>query len=364
MKLFLVGGFLGSGKTTAILQAAMGLQEEGKKAGIVTNDQGDTLVDTALFRMNHVAAEEVSGACFCCNFGELLDRIGKLRDANAGVDIIFAESVGSCTDLAATVVNPLLQLENPLDISLSVFADIRVLAIYLQNHKKVFHRDMNYIYQKQLEEADILVVNKTDLLSDRQLKKAKSLIEREFPGKKILYQHSLTKEGVLPWLTMLLNFPTLPDLKATLQLDYEKYASGEGLLAWLDATVDIRTSDKKAAVLGLILIKLIRTALDQLKYPIGHLKFLISDGDWYKKISYTPGQPFKKQSHKEMANTHQVTLMVNARVQTQPLLLKRVFEDAVRKLKRTTVCQITEKNLASFKPGYPRPTHRVQHINK
>lgn len=363
MKIFLVGGFLGSGKTTAILQAALGLQEQGKKVGIVTNDQGEQIVDTAFIRRNNIAVEEVAGGCFCCNFNGLLDSIHKLRDAKLEADIIFAESAGSCTDLAAAVINPLLKLENKVDIILSVFADIGVLAVFLQSNRKVFHRDVNYIYQKQLEEADIIVVNKTDLLNDTQLKKAKSLIEKEFSGKKILYQNSLTREGVLPWLTILLALPGSANFNPTLQLDYEKYASGEAFLAWLDTEMEIRTRDKKAAVIGLILINLIGSELDRLKYPIGHLKFLISDGEWYEKISYTAGQQFEKQLYMKLIHSHHVTLMVNARVQTQPEVLKRIFGEAVRKLRHTTACQITEKNMTAFKPGYPRPTHRIQHLN-
>ena len=50
MNLHLVGGFLGSGKTTAIISAARLLMASGKRVAIITNDQGKYLVDTAFFR--------------------------------------------------------------------------------------------------------------------------------------------------------------------------------------------------------------------------------------------------------------------------------------------------------------------------
>jgi G3E family GTPase len=50
MQLHLVGGFLGSGKTTAILAAARELISQGKSVGIITNDQGKYLVDTSFFK--------------------------------------------------------------------------------------------------------------------------------------------------------------------------------------------------------------------------------------------------------------------------------------------------------------------------
>ncbi len=64
MELHVVGGFLGSGKTTAIIGAAKYLMAHGKRVGVVTNDQGRYLVDTAFFRSEAVPTVEVTGGCF------------------------------------------------------------------------------------------------------------------------------------------------------------------------------------------------------------------------------------------------------------------------------------------------------------
>ncbi|MBI4928606.1 MAG: cobalamin biosynthesis protein, partial [Anaerolineae bacterium] len=103
MKLHLVGGFLGSGKTTAIIQAARLLMVQGQRVGVITNDQGKYLVDTAFFRLADLPAVEVTGGCFCCNYDDLDSSLEQLI-AEAAPDVIFAESVGSCADLVATVV--------------------------------------------------------------------------------------------------------------------------------------------------------------------------------------------------------------------------------------------------------------------
>ena len=65
MDLHLVGGFLGSGKTTAIIGAVRLLLARGKKVGVVTNDQGRFLVDTAFFKATQVPTAEVACGCFC-----------------------------------------------------------------------------------------------------------------------------------------------------------------------------------------------------------------------------------------------------------------------------------------------------------
>lgn len=67
MKIYLVGGFLGSGKTTAIAKACQSLAKEGKSAAVITNDQGTELVDTIYMRSLHIPVCEVVNGCFCCN---------------------------------------------------------------------------------------------------------------------------------------------------------------------------------------------------------------------------------------------------------------------------------------------------------
>ena len=71
--LVLVGGFLGSGKTTLIIRAASLLRQRGKRVGVILNDQDAGLVDTRLAEAAGLPSKEVAGGCFCCRFGDLLD---------------------------------------------------------------------------------------------------------------------------------------------------------------------------------------------------------------------------------------------------------------------------------------------------
>ena len=83
--------------------------EAGQKVGIVTNDQAYELVDTHALRAQGFEVGEVPGACFCCKFDDLLETTNRLQQDDAP-DIILAEPVGSCTDLVATVVEPMRHL--------------------------------------------------------------------------------------------------------------------------------------------------------------------------------------------------------------------------------------------------------------
>ncbi|MBW2564492.1 MAG: cobalamin biosynthesis protein P47K, partial [Deltaproteobacteria bacterium] len=82
VKLIFAGGFLGSGKTTALAAIARKLIQRGMKVGIVTNDQSENLVDTIIVKEMldelGVPVEEVVKGCFCCKFDELIDHMEKI----------------------------------------------------------------------------------------------------------------------------------------------------------------------------------------------------------------------------------------------------------------------------------------------
>ncbi|MFM8478453.1 MAG: GTP-binding protein, partial [Planctomycetaceae bacterium] len=67
----MIGGFLGAGKTTTVSRLARHFMQQGKRIGIVTNDQTSDLVDTQSLRSQGFDVGEVAGSCFCCNFNAL-----------------------------------------------------------------------------------------------------------------------------------------------------------------------------------------------------------------------------------------------------------------------------------------------------
>ena len=176
-RLILVGGFLGAGKTTLLAQAAQRLARRGKRVGLVANDQAADLVDSELLRDAGSRVEEVAGGCFCCRFPDMIAAMERLvRQDN--VDVLIGEPVGSCTDLSATVMQPLKQFHHAqFDLApFSVLVDgsqVRALARLRKAMERQeparFPDNVLYIYEKQLEEADLIVLNKTDLLSAAEL---------------------------------------------------------------------------------------------------------------------------------------------------------------------------------------------------
>src|SRR3954454_4724314 len=105
----MIGGFLGAGKTTSVGRLAEYLTGRGLKVGLITNDQGSQLVDTAMLSSRGFAVEEIPGGCFCCRFNSLVEAARKLS-RETRPDLFIAEPVGSCTDLVATVTYPLRRI--------------------------------------------------------------------------------------------------------------------------------------------------------------------------------------------------------------------------------------------------------------
>ena len=197
----MIGGFLGAGKTTAILQLAQKLHSEGTRVGLITNDQSFGLVDTALLSSQGLPVEEITGGCFCCRFQSLMDAAGKLTEA-AAPDVFIAEPVGSCTDLRAAVSYPLRRIYgDDYEIApLSVLVDpIRASRILGLEQGKAFSEKVLYVYDKQLEEADIIVINKTDLLDAAQLEQLRSALAAKYPKAQVVAMSARTGEGTAAW---------------------------------------------------------------------------------------------------------------------------------------------------------------------
>src|SRR5262249_55343823 len=164
----MIGGFLGAGKTTAMTQLAKRFADRRRTVGLSRNDQSSGLVDTALFRSKGFPVEEIPGGCFCCRFDSLVEAAHKL-DETARPDVFVAEPVGSCTDLVATVSYPLRTMYGErFDVApMSVLVDpVRAARIFgLDETGAQFSEKVIYVYRKQLEEADIIVVNKCDTIT-------------------------------------------------------------------------------------------------------------------------------------------------------------------------------------------------------
>lgn len=357
---FMIGGFLGAGKTTAVAALAQRLAKEGLRVGLITNDQGSNLVDTAMLRARGFATEEIPGGCFCCRFKSLVDAAAKLTAATRP-DAFVAEPVGSCTDLVATVTYPLRRIygDRFRIAPLSVLLDpIRAEQVFGLGPAKKFSEKVLYIWRKQAEEADLLVVTKTDLLEETRLNRLKTRLGEEFPGKGILAVSVRTENGIDTWFDRLINGEQVA--RPVMAVDYDIYAEGEALLGWLNATVQVQGPAFDANAL---LRNLARDLCQRLApAEIAHLKMTFSPDNGLGDIAavslvrsdYVPELSFKLDGPAESGQ-----LIVNLRAEADPVELQAAVEAALAAAPRD-LPGLTLKldHSEQFRPGRPNPTHR------
>ncbi len=359
VRVIFTGGFLGAGKTTALGAIARRLLQKGLTVGLVTNDQAANLVDTAIVKELGVPVTEVAGGCFCCRFSDLVDATEQILAKNP--DILLGEPVGSCTDLAATVVNPLKLFYGDIFriAPFSVLVDPqRVRELVLKEMPTRFPEEVAYIFRKQLEEADIIVLNKVDTLTQSEADRMVSALKELQPAKPVLKVSALRGDGVDEWLQMLMS--DAPSGSHILRdIDYDTYAKGEAVLGWLNATVRLVGSPQFDALqFAKALMSELQTAINAHNAEVAHLKFLLSSGTQMLRGHLTKADA-EPNFIGELDEVNEATLVLNARVAISPEALGGIATQAILMAAKTVNADAEILSLQSFSPPYPRPPYRM-----
>jgi G3E family GTPase len=365
VKLIFVGGFLGSGKTTALAGIAKRLLSLGKRVGIITNDQSDNLADTVIVREMlgelGVPIEEVVAGCFCCKFEELIDNIEKILVHKP--DILLGEPVGSCTDFVAAVANP-IKIHYHEAFRFAPFSTMvdpyRVRELLLAETESNFPEEVAYLFGKQLEEADILVLNKIDLVAEAEVERLVSVLTEKYPEKEILAISARDSVGIDKWLEILLS--GRPGANTVLsQIDYDRYARAEAVLGWLNAAIRISSEELFTAdqFVRALFIEL-RDSFKRKKGEIGHLKSVFTSGGKSLWVNLTNLSSDPVVSGSPLTKLAKGSLILNARVQLSPELLEKIVRDVLATVAVRFAVKPEIDDLQCFSPAYPNPPHMVR----
>jgi len=362
VRLIFAGGFLGSGKTTALGHLAKQLIQKGRRIGIITNDQSGNLADTLIVRQMleelDVPVEEVVAGCFCCRFDELIDQMEKILEHEP--DILLGEPVGSCTDFVAAVAHP-IKIHYKDAFIFAPFTTMvdpdRVSELLLKETETTFPEEVSYLFRKQLEEADLIVLNKIDLISDTEQKRLVSELKREFPDKRILSVSAREGTAMDPWLDVLLS--ERPGAGTVLrEIDYDRYAAAEAVLGWLNAAATI--SSEQAVRPDKMLNNLVgrlRDIFSEEKAGIGHIKCALTSSGQSMWVNLTSlgADPILSEKRVDALTTG--TLLVNARVKMQPEKLEAIIRTTLGDLSKQFAMDMEILDLQCFSPAYPNPPY-------
>jgi G3E family GTPase len=358
----MIGGFLGAGKTTAIGKLAQHLTKKGLRVGLITNDQAGGLVDTVLLRGQGFATEEIAGGCFCCRFNTLLEAAAKLNEATKP-DVFIAEPVGSCTDLVATVTYPLRRMYgNDFTVApLSVLVDpVRARRVFGLDAGGTFSSKVIYIFKKQLEEADVIVISKSDLITNEQIAELSNVLRHNFPTARIISASSRHATGLDSWFSHIMDGEQSD--RGPMTLDYEVYADGEALLGWLNATVALKAAEEFDANVFLRLLAAdVQQRLQGIE--IAHFKMTFSPEDGVvvglASINLVRSDYIPELGMELQDLTLGGQLVINLRAEGEPDLLAKAFTESLEHVTgKVPALTATLEHTEYFRPGKPTPTHR------
>jgi hypothetical protein len=264
------------------------------------------------------------------------------------LDVIFAEPVGSCTDISATVFGPLREEWNNYRVApFTVLADpARAAAMLTEDADS----DIAFLFQKQLQEADLVCMTKADLYPDAP---AIPGVGAEVQAR---WLSAKTGQGVQEWLDEIL-FGSLEAGGTTLDIDYSRYARAEAALAWLNLsfTFEPAVPMSPALVVGPFLDGL-ADALTAAGISIVHLKLF--DGSpvgWLKAAICANGEEPRVEGNLDASPAKRHELLVNLRAKGDPVGVRKVVEEQLSELDG----RVLEMRLDCFSPAAPKPERRV-----
>ncbi len=195
VRLNLLFGFLGSGKTT-LARRLLDRPKLTEKTAIIVNEFGDVGIDGAILEGGNVGMIELTSGCLCCTLkGSLLNAVEELA-GRAGARRIIVEATG--------VAQPEELLETFADPSLKGRYDIGPIVTVVDSPKYARLADiLGEFYRAQVENADLIVLNKTDLASANTLESARTAVAQINPRAEIHFAERCDVD-----LEVLLNGPS------------------------------------------------------------------------------------------------------------------------------------------------------------
>lgn len=329
-----IGGFLGAGKTTTMLAFSEELKRRDMTPALLINDLGSrNLVDGAFSAASGVAQAEVTGGCICYQTDNLVDKLRRLRDRERA-DVIFSDIPG-CGIGGLDHVYHGLEREYPGEFGLLPFTAVvdpeRLRAIMPEHADLHLPPEMLYLFDAQLREAELILLNKTDLLTPEETARALDFLSAGYPRAKALAISARTGAGVaeaVDWL--LANRSALP----TPDIGYggPEFIAAEKRLSWYNRQFQVvaeRPFDGNAFVEDLM--ETVRGKLRRAGRNIPHLKVMASTPEWTSAKASFLGIDYPAEFDWRLdAPVSELRVVVNARAACESDRLDTLMDEAMR----------------------------------
>ena len=231
------------------------------------------------------------------------------------------------------------------------------LRILRNEENSGFSPKAAYIFRKQLEEADAIVINRIDELDPAALAELSGLVAKEFPGVPVLKMSAKTGHG----------FEALTELldqrghfgRRILDIDYDVYAEGEAELGWLNSSMTVTAPhpfDLDALLLEVI--SRLQTSLRAQGAEVAHLKAIGMHDLSFGVANLVSSATAPELSLPSRGRVTEAEVIVNARVAADPSVLEANVRQTMAEIARANGGGLEFRSMQSFRPGRPQPTHR------
>lgn len=179
-----IGGYLGSGKTTLVNQVLR--QTSGSRIALLVNDFGEIGIDGDLIESADADTITLTNGCVCCAIGsDLMAALWSVRDRAEPPDrvIIEASGIADPAPIAHHALTPGFDLDGVV-----VLIDAETVR------RRERHPVVGRTIRRQLAAADVLVLNKIDLVSSGQLAELDDWLAHAAPGVPVLH----ARQGDVP----------------------------------------------------------------------------------------------------------------------------------------------------------------------
>lgn len=355
-RLMVLGGYLGAGKTTLAVNLAKTMKAEmDKNTAIITNDQGDVLVDTEYARDSGFNTREIMGGCFCTNFDNF---VANARDlvSTGTPDVIIAEPIGSSTNIMGSVVSPMRSMY-PDEFSVAPFfvAVDCVRALDILSEKKERDVDtVDIIPAHQIRDAEVVVLTKTDLVNKDTVAEIRKRVDALIPGIRIIETSSADLRNIGDIISIILSEEV--STKAPVAETNQGFAFEKAKLGWYSGTYDI-TPEEDVDMYGVASDMMKGVAAEYGPKAIVHVKVVLESPEAACKMSLVQENMQVDGIFGSRYMRSPGRLVLNARVISPPKRLEGVMRDIVEKSAERYSFKIERTGEKCFMPKPESPSH-------
>ena len=192
MKVSQIAGFLGSGKTTAVMKIVDELMKRGHKMAIVVNDVGEINVDAKFIESHGLKAKEIAGGCICCQIaGTFSETLAKLHDS-FNPDIVIVEPSGVAIPWGLKRAAEYSEAKTDM-----IIEHAPVITLVDATRIDLLVKAVKRLVETQIREADVCFVNKVDTAPAADIKKTEEMIRAINSRAEIAHMSSETGLGIM-----------------------------------------------------------------------------------------------------------------------------------------------------------------------